>query len=300
MSIARAFTTRRLKQSLQTGDADAAPQRSNSTKGSIGSIRHKISAPVQLIHTTNMLSYNAPDLFPKTASSTGSSHRSDDELSDGAPTAGSTPPTSPDIESAPKRVLSPVPNHLSSYFTVPGHSTVPTTPTEAPRIPQRATSHTKKSYDNLVRQRSISRMSEQSSHSLSTKASFSFSRSSSGSTGTSVTSASSAPPNHKANMSTGTINAPSLSYMTSPQTQYQHRKDASQAHHPFGQELAQVTEIAEEYGVKEQLNEVDAEEQELLAKGLCKFSPEDYLGEIRGLAVMFFGDSRPVRAAQWI
>ncbi|KAK3394570.1 hypothetical protein B0H63DRAFT_444712 [Podospora didyma] len=305
MSITRAFTTRRLKQSLQTSDMDTTPHRSNTTKGSIGSIRHKISGPVELIHTTNMLSYNAPDIYPKSASSTSSSHRSDDDLFDGTHTATSSPPTSPDVESASKRVLSPEPNHLSCYFTVPaGPESAPVTPVEPPVIPQRATSHTKKSYDALVRQRSNSRISDQSSRTVSTKASFSFSRSSSSSTAASAASTSaSTPPHQKAKLSSTAVNAAALSMLTSPpqtQLQYQHRKDFSQSQHPFGPELAQVSEIAEEYGVKEKLNEVAAEEQELLAKGLLKFSAEDYMGEIRGLFTSFFADVRPPRTAQWI
>ncbi|KAJ4295736.1 hypothetical protein N0V88_004438 [Collariella sp. IMI 366227] len=120
MSIARAFTTRRVKHSLHAAEQqDHGPHRSNSTtlKSSFGSIRHKISSPVQLIHTTNMLSYSAPDIHPISASSTNSSPRSDDDMSDSALTTGTSPPTSPDIES-PKRSLSPEPNHLSCFFTV--------------------------------------------------------------------------------------------------------------------------------------------------------------------------------------
>ncbi|KAK3362884.1 hypothetical protein B0T25DRAFT_21579 [Lasiosphaeria hispida] len=312
MSIARAFTTRRVKQSLRGHDSDAAPQRSNTTKGGFGSIRNKISAPVELIHTTNMLSYNAPDIFPKTASSTTSSHKSDDDLSDSTPASIESPPTSPDIESPPKNVLSPEPNHLSCYFTVPGQPATrvtPATQTEAPVVPQRAASHTKKSYDSLIRQRSISRMSEQSQRTVSTKASFSFSRSSSASTNTSATSHISSPPPHhslktRASGSLVTSGPPPFS-MASPQSyssqqQPQHQKDFSQSQHPFGPELAQVSEIAEEYGVKERVHEVDAEDQEMATKGLMKFSAEDYLGEIHGLITSLFGETKPMATAMWI
>jgi hypothetical protein len=82
--------------------------------------------------------------------------------------------------------------------------------------------------------------------------------------------------------------------------QVSHRKEFSQAQHPFGPELAQVTEIAEEYGIKEQLNEVAAEEQELAAKGLSKFSANDYLNEIHGLFTNFFLDTKPMATAMWI
>ncbi|KAK3336511.1 hypothetical protein B0T19DRAFT_396254 [Cercophora scortea] len=274
MSITRAFTTRRVKQSLQAAE----------------------SADVELIHTTNMLSYNAPDLYPKTASSTNSSHRSDDELSDGPHTAASSPPTSPDI-SSPKR-LSPEPNHLSCYFTPPETPVAPASKPEAPVIPQRAISHTKKSTETLMRQRSISLMSEQSQRTVSTKASFSFSRSSSGSTSTASTSQSSTPPNQRAKITTASISSPVT--VASPQQPAQHRKNFSQAQHPFGQELAQVSEIAEEYGIVKELNEIDAEEKELVAKGLFKFNAYDYLSEVQGLYSTFFGDMKPTANVMWI
>ncbi|GAB1311243.1 hypothetical protein MFIFM68171_01453 [Madurella fahalii] len=312
MSIARAFTTRRVKQSLQTADLEQASQRSNMKKGSVGSIRHKISSPVELIHTTNMLSYNAPDINLKTASSTGSSHRSDDDMSD-SHTTGSTPPTSPDVESSPKRSpnpkrsLSPEPNHLSSYFTAPSQIVErPAAQPEAPVVPQRAPSHAKKPYNTLGRQRSASGMSEQSQRTVSTKASFTFSRSSSTSTSTTATSHSSVPPpHHRAKPSGPTAPpAPSFPAKSTPQSQQQpqqHRKDYSQSQHPFGPELAQVSEIAEEYGVKEQVNVVDAEEQSMLNKGLLKFSAEEYLGEIRGMFANFFlAQPGPNPNAGWI
>lgn len=302
MSITRAFTTRRVKLSLEAAEGQKAPQRSNTTKGSVSSIRNKISGPVELIHTTNMLSYNAPDIFPKTASPTASSTRSDDDLSDTALTAASSPPTSPDVPTQ-KRLASPPPNKLSSYFSVGPHATEPATNTEAaPVIPQRAPSHTKKGmYESLNRHRSTSRLSEQSSRTVSTKASSSFSRSSSASTSTTVTSSTSHQSQHAPKMSSASVALPSPAPPTpavSPPVQYHHKKEYSESH-PFGQELAQVTEIAEEYGLKGRLNVIDEEEQELVSLGLFKFSAEDYLSEIRDIFSNIFAEPRPA-AAMWI
>ncbi|KAK0672844.1 hypothetical protein QBC41DRAFT_6910 [Cercophora samala] len=305
MSIARAFTTRRVKQSLQTSDLNSSPQQ-KSPKASLGSIRHKISSPVELIHTTNMLTYNAPDLYPLSASSTGS-HRSDDDVSDSALTNGTTPPTSPDVESSPKRtmqkrVMSPEPNHLSAYFAAPGQAIEkPALQKAAPIIPQRAASHSKESPAEVARQRSASGVSQRSQ--TSTNASYTFSRSSSTSTATTTTSQSSLPlhmQQHRSKNSSAAaaaadfvrMAAPPLThryYPAQPQPQ-QHRKEVSVSQHPFGQELAQVSEIAEEYGIKEQMNVVDAEEKEMVAKGLMKFNANDYLGEIQGLFANFFAD----------
>jgi hypothetical protein len=295
MSIARAFTTRRAKQGLELRDGSDGVQRSNTTKTPL-SIRHKISAPVELIHTTNMLSYNAPDLFPKSAGSSHNSSKSDDE-SDAALTAASTPPTSPDSPFPEKRSISPEPNHLSCYFTAPSQA-ISNAPVEAPAIPKRAPSHTKKSYDGLVRHRSTSRMSEQSQRTLSTKASFSFSRSSSTSTSNSSAPATSPLPPSVAQMPKISSPIPISSTQSVPPVS--HKKDYSESH-PFGHELAQVSELAEEFS-KQPINVMDEEERQLREKGLNKFTAEDYLGEIQGLLSSIFADThedRPV-AALWI
>jgi hypothetical protein len=330
MSLARAFTTRRAKV-FGGGDGEGKPVRSHTVKTSLsGPIRSKISAPVELIHTTNMLSYNAPDIQrePKTANSTASSSslRSDGS-SDHFATGASSPLTSPDSPFPPddkdiKPASAAEPNHLSCYFTLPGQSTVPTP--EVPSIPKRAPSHTKRSYEPLARKlsisrlsesksheplgrkHSISRLSEQSSRTVSTKASFSFSRSSSASTSTTASS----------HNSMGGHQAPKTSHMAPPpvpaalsaSVASQHHNQpatASDSSHPFGQELAQVTELAEEYAstvADKKRPAATKEEQELVDLGLKKFSPEDYISEIQGLFATFLSETRHARAPapQWI
>jgi len=68
--------------------------------------------------------------------------------------------------------------------------------------------------------------------------------------------------------------------------------------HPFGPELAKVTEIAEEYGVQDNMQVIDEEEQELLSRGFRKFCADDYMSEIHGLFMDAFVSNRP--AAMWI
>jgi hypothetical protein len=51
--------------------------------------------------------------------------------------------------------------------------------------------------------------------------------------------------------------------------------------HPFGKELAQVNEVAEEFGLVS--TNLVKEEQDLISRGLRKFGVEDYLEEIQGL-----------------
>lgn len=64
--------------------------------------------------------------------------------------------------------------------------------------------------------------------------------------------------------------------------------------HPFGKELAQVNEVAEEFGATQTL--IDEEEQELLNKGFRKFGVNDYLDEIADLynGGIFEGNSGPL------
>lgn len=306
MSLSRAFTTRRAKQSIDLKESNF-PHRSNTSAkghGYSGSIRNKISAPLELTHTTNMLAYNAPDLYPRSASSTTSSKASDDE-SDGNLTSASSPPTSPDVASVDDRSVSPS-NHLSCYFTAPGQK-LPPTNSEAPKIPQRAPSHTKKaSYDNLARQQST-RPFNHTGKSVSAKSSLSsFSVSRSSSTSTTATSLSSG------SFSRGKPPVPSVPEVLSqpeqpqvtlspPARQPSQRKfDVSPAHHPFGPELAQVSEIAEDYGVKDKLQVVDEEEQELIAQGLCRFRAEDYLADVSDLFSSFFKAEPTMAQPVWI
>jgi len=77
-----------------------------------------------------------------------------------------------------------------------------------------------------------------------------------------------------------------------------HKKEYSDSH-PFGQELAQVSELAEEYAVHEKVTVMDEDEREMQRKGLLKFSAESYLSDIQGFASSIFADSRPA-AALWI
>lgn len=266
MSLSRAFTTRRSRKPSDVDVSAFIPQRSLTTKHpfSPGTVRHqKISAPIELISTTNMLSYNAPDIYPRGRSSTTSSNSDGGSInssSDTAPSSVESPLTSPELsrESSPT-TSSPEPNHLSCYF---GQSTA--SDDDAPMIPTRALSHTKVSAEYLARKRSISRMSS-SKNSISSKTSI--------------------PPIRTARSSFSMFNP-------NPEV----------SEHPFGNELAQVSELAEEYSSsQEKLMIVDEEEQELVASGLFKFRAEDYMSELQGLFSNIFGEKPQMSSpAMWI
>lgn len=277
------------------------PARSNSA-----ATRSKISGPIELIHTTNMLSYNAPDLpRPSTSSqgSTKSSTHTDDDSDSAASTAASSPPTSPDVPSSElkRSSSSPEPNHLSTYF-MPGTPVhiVPSTTPPPPAIPQRAPSHTKQaSIDAVSRQRSNSIRMMKEPQTSNARSNSGFTRTLSTATASSARSQESARSQASSNPSNTSVatTAPSLS-SAKPQL--------NTNQHPFGSELAQVTEIAEEFGVRDKLHIIDEEERELMARGLGIFSADDYLREIEDLRSIFFGGYkmasvvRPAPPPAWI
>lgn len=67
--------------------------------------------------------------------------------------------------------------------------------------------------------------------------------------------------------------------------------------HPFGKELEQVNEVAEEYGVRRSLLE---EERLLREQGLSKFGAHDYIAEIEGLLGGVFDDRLLPTGSAWI
>jgi len=68
--------------------------------------------------------------------------------------------------------------------------------------------------------------------------------------------------------------------------------------HPFSKELAQVNELAEEFGGVREI--VDEEELLLREKGLLKFGAQDYLSEIEGLFGGVFEDKLLPNSLGWI
>lgn len=137
------------------------PYREGQVKFNAGTIkRGNISSPVELLSTTNMLAYNAPDIHSATSSSTSSLQSPDDsELSFSHQSFGShitTPDDSP-IDSNP--VPSYFPKRSATVTSHPRSSTSTSSSTDAPLVPKRALSHTKRSHQELARKRSLSRLS---------------------------------------------------------------------------------------------------------------------------------------------
>lgn len=249
MDLARAFTRRNNK---RPEISMPSPVRASSTRKRDSPIqRSAISAPLELLSTTNVLAFNAPNIYSSSPSSVNDD--SDSFMGLTSSTRGTTPDNS-SISSA----ASPVEyNHLSSYFQAPGRSESSagshrfSNDTGVPTIPTRALSHTKKSHEAVARQRSISR---------------------------------SIPPPIAIHIPSNTRDTIDI---------FSNKVDVN---HPFGPELAQVNELAEEMNIMI----VDEEEQYLMSRGLLKFGVEEYMDEIQGLFGGSFGNPFNPFGAGWI
>jgi hypothetical protein len=154
-AITRAFTKRSKKSEIST----PMSFREGLVRYSPGTIsRGKISGPVELLSATNPLVYNAPDIASAISSSSSSSSLRSSDDSDVTPISPKTP-----MSAEPE--VSMEPNHLSGYFPKRSATTTGTprssmsSNADAPSVPKRALSHTKKSHQELARKRSVSRMS---------------------------------------------------------------------------------------------------------------------------------------------
>jgi ribosomal protein L32 len=275
MSLARAVTKR-----MKRSEVPSPPNRSQSVKNPTTHIdRAKISLPVALVSTTNMLSYNAPDIatMRHVSSSTASTHSSADDSDHSASTTRSRASTvgsrdtaltdSSSVESSP---TSPAPNHLSGYFPPTGkqlrksvsstslHRVKEETVETIPAIPQRALSHSKRAHERLAAKRSLQTINSR------------------GSTG-------------------------SLRHSR------EHRSSVDmfsativEETHPFGRELEQLNEIVEEFGGVVRDAETEADLTVMRSRNLAAFCAADYLSDIRPLFSSRFGIPQQAPPMAWI
>ncbi|KXT14057.1 hypothetical protein AC579_10531 [Pseudocercospora musae] len=243
MSLARTFTTR-----LRDNDPPnihigrAASQRAGRPVR-----RTQISSPVALISSSNALSFDAPDIAGtkriqyRHASASSTSSNADDSDASTMDLNSNTDASS--IENSPIDV-EPEPNHLSCYFkpavdtTTPAHSPSSSKHSsfDAPSIPQRVPSHSKKAHEFLHRKRSVQRLMSPPVSMVRPDSTDMFS----GYT----------PP----------VEAP--------------------RENPFGNELAQLDEVAEELTFAVRDAEAEEDIAYMQANGLAAFGAQDYLSEI--------------------
>lgn len=122
--------------------------------------RAQISGPIALVSSTNTLTHDAPDIVsrPSYASRnvSGSSSRSSGEESDASSISLNTTTDASSIDTSP---IEPEPNHLSCYFRNASDTKSPTASmSEAPVVPSRVASHSKKAHEFIHRKRSVQRM----------------------------------------------------------------------------------------------------------------------------------------------
>jgi hypothetical protein len=241
--------------------------------------RAKISLPVALVSTTNMLSYNAPDIanMRHVSSSTASSHSSADDSDHSASTSrsrastvGSRDTTLTDASSVESSPTSPAPNHLSGYFPSGGKQLRKSASTASlqqvkeevvettPAIPQRALSHSKRAHERLAAKRSLSNI---------------------GSRG-----------------SSGSLRNSKEQRSSVDMFNYSIAEEA----HPFGRELEQLNEVVEEFGGVVRDAQVEADLTVMRSRNLAAYCAADYLSEIRPLIKSRFGLPQQVAPMAWI
>lgn len=277
MSLARAMT-KRMKRT--EAPENKMPTRSNTVRNPTLQIdRAQISLPIALLSTTNTLVYDAPDLAsmdfgtPRATSSSTSTHSSADDSDHSisgrsrASSQGSRD-TLTDASSVESSPTSPAPNHLSGYFPAPNGKQLrksasttslsqvkeePTAP--VPALPQRALSHSKRAHVQLAQKRSLQTLSSR---------------------GPSISSRS----------SLGSLREQrsSLDMFTA--------RAADAAAHPFGAELEQLNEVAEEFSGVARSAEEEADLLAMRERGLAAFCAADYAAVVQPLFARLVAPSR--------
>ncbi|KAL8766949.1 MAG: hypothetical protein Q9209_006430 [Squamulea sp. 1 TL-2023] len=220
-----------------------SPNRTTSIRKHDGRIDHSvISPPIELLSTTNVLALNAPDLHTSLANTPFSSASSSADESDVSLTfSASSRSTSPETESVGFSPSPIEPNHLTGYFQSPGRPFSDASSEVC--IP--AIPSRAKSHTKQTHQAAASERS-----------------------------------NSRTNLPPVSIHSPITPAMPA-RSSIDMFSSNPEAGHPFGAELAQVNEMAEEIGANE-TTMLDEEEQYLVENGLCKFSATEYLDEIQG------------------
>ncbi|TKX23328.1 hypothetical protein C1H76_4395 [Elsinoe australis] len=285
MSLARALTTRRKVEEPAASPSYIGRAASQRAPNARPIKRSEISLPVALISTTNMLSYEAPDIIdaPHVSNMGGRYFSSDNSVGSSSPSVSGEDSDlsgsihSHDTDATSVDMSSPdlsEPNHLSEYFkssgthrstksttssrmshsTTHSHSSRPSMDSNSPRVPSRAPTHSKNAH-MLSHKRSVQRMATIPSE-THTRDSFDM-------------------------FNVNAMNKPAPPPVFAP------------VNHPFGNELAQLNEAAEEFGHAVRNAEADADSQVMRSKGLVRFCANDYMDEISSLYLTVFEEDMP-------
>lgn len=261
MSLVRAFTTRGKKPEPHV----TLPMgRAASHRNGKPVVRAQISSPVALVSTTNMLSYSAPDIngLNRRDFSGSTASVSSGEDSDASTQSVHSNDTNTDMSSIDESPTCPSPNHLSSYFK-PAVDTSNSSPNHSPSLSTAA------SFEGPTLPRRAPSHSKHAHESLSRQRS--------------VQRLQSPPSSARASSEF----APSLSASVEAPRE-----------NPFGKELEQLDEIAEEFGQTVRSAEQDADAAYMRSRNLGAFAASDYLNEIHGLIAETFEEQQP-EAVAW-
>jgi hypothetical protein len=279
MSLSRAFTTRRNKPEMHISSPTQLGRAATQRAGKPVS-RTQISSPMALLSTSNVLLNNAQSIagtapieirHVSSGSSTSSSSGEDSDAGTGSIHSHETVTDASSVDESP---VQPEPNHLSCYFKPnvdtqnrassshsPGSSARPSLDT--PVLPQRVPSHSKRAHESVHRKRSVQRM-------LSPAA-----------TARDLI--------RDSARSSAEIFSPTKSaFVEAPKES------------PFGRELAQLDEVAEEFGNVVRDAEADADMKVIRQRDLAQFAASDYLAEIQSLIYATFEDEPAQDLGGWI
>lgn len=254
MSLARAFTLRQKKSEVNISSpmGRAASQRNGKPV-----LRGQISAPVALVSTTNMLSYSAPNIDGTSPVgyrdfSASSASSTSGEESDASTNSLHSNDTVTDMSSIDESPVECSPNHLSQYFK-PAVDT--NSPCHSPSLSTTASFEAP-----VVPQRAPSH-SKQAHETVSRKRSVQ-----------------------------RLVSPPSSTRVSSEFAPSRAASVEAPRDNPFGKELQQLDEIAEEYGQTVRNAEHDADAAYMRSRNLGAFAASDYLSEIHGLMADLFED----------
>ncbi|KAK0661000.1 hypothetical protein DIS24_g2795 [Lasiodiplodia hormozganensis] len=314
--ISRSLTTRRAKKPEKI---TSPPSRAFSMKKASNSSinRVQISGPVNLISTTNMLSYNAPDIAGLRQVSNESHMTTHSEESDRSSTSSGSRGVSTDASSLDSIPTSPETNHLTGFFdsakkAAPERSRTPRSASNSishsksssrPSIDQSHRSlESKRSMDNIQSKRSLDSKRSfdigPAKRSLGTKRSIDSIRAAQESSRKAEESIPDVPQralSHSKEAHEVVARKRSIRGMGPPSSL--HGRSSSlqeqrssvdffrsgggvEPNHPFGRELEQLNEVAEELGGVIRDVEMDEDTRYMVERGLQKFCASDYLAEI--------------------
>ncbi|KAI8940204.1 hypothetical protein NX059_003910 [Plenodomus lindquistii] len=283
MSLARAVT-KRMKRS-DVPKEPTSPTRSQSVRTPFQQIdRSKISLPMALVSTTNMLSYNAPDIATmrhvssSTSLSNSSAEDSDHSVSTRSRASSQASRDTMLTEASSVESSSPISpkvNHPAGFFPSGGKQIKKSASTTSlqqvkeevvepvPEIPSRALSHSKRAHERLAHKRSLQHVPGRSS-----------------------------------------INSRSSGSVRSVREQRSSvdifKATIEEEAHPFGKELEQLNEVVEEFGGVVRDAESEADLTVMRSKNLAAFCASDYLSEIQPLFTTRFGLVHQAPPMAWI